>query len=280
MGSSAIIKANRLIAICEEMKVLLSHGSAFSAYYDKLLGELQRLSMKLDGGEDAAVTAYRKRRQERLGGREDEEAHGNTRIPFGLCEREGIPIDPGWSPRDAWAALEGKGISPSKVYQSLRERGTVEGESGRESGMPVRKLRGPVSDKLRRALKSQKNEAVFFSGCSRRDEHGDVNMSSVEVAEEYARNNAGVTMSILLESSSDMPEWDIDDEEAVGHWEEASRAYAEQASGDVRVIARPPLRDGNIFETIELPALKNNPEVTSIIMINPDTDEKNVIFRR
>lgn len=137
-----------------------------------------------------------------------------------------------------------------------------------------------ITPEIERALKTEDSEAVFFSGCSKRGKDGR-KRSSVEVANEYATKNGFATMGMKLEQSKDdIPEWDFDDEESVSGWEELSRMYAEQASGDVRVIARPPLRKGNIFEAVELPALKKNKKVRSVTMIDPDTGEKNEIFRR
>ena len=88
-----------------------------------------------------AVAKYKNRRMKRLKKRgykpvwesrfddDDDESgggsHGNTRIPFGLCKREGIQIDPKWSPKDAWAALEGKGYNAGDVYKELKETGKV-----------------------------------------------------------------------------------------------------------------------------------------------------------
>jgi len=80
-----------------------------------------------------AVEAFRVRRDARVSGRtdaEDEEnngggGHGNTKIPFGLCQREGITIDPKWTPSDAWDALAGKGYSAGEVYKELKETGKV-----------------------------------------------------------------------------------------------------------------------------------------------------------
>ena len=37
---------------------------------------------------------------------------GNEGLPFGLCEKYDIRIDPSWSPRDAWNALERIGVYP------------------------------------------------------------------------------------------------------------------------------------------------------------------------
>lgn len=230
-----------------------------------------------------AVAEYRRRRQKRLdqkavdrflerrhnrieARREDEEgAHGNTKIPFGLCEREGIDIGKDWTPRDAWSALEGEGISPDSVYKGMQEKSKKERRA----------------KKIRAALKSKPNKAVFFSNCSQRDENGNVIKESTDYAREFAESNDCVTMEILMRNSGiDMPSFDLNDPDSVAAWTNSSKDYAEQASGDVTVVMSPPLREGNIFENVELPALKANPNVTSVTMINAQTNEKNEIFRR
>ncbi|MDE6586149.1 MAG: hypothetical protein K2K80_05675 [Clostridia bacterium] len=48
--------------------------------------------------------------------------HGNTRLPFGLCERYGINLPSKATPRDAWNALKGKGITPEQVYVELDKK--------------------------------------------------------------------------------------------------------------------------------------------------------------
>lgn len=93
-----------------------------------------------------AIKAYRRRRIQRLRARYDVEeeennnngggkagGHGNTRIPFGLCQREGITVDPKWTPHDAWEALEGKGYSAKESYSELRRTGKVGKKSGTAS---------------------------------------------------------------------------------------------------------------------------------------------------
>lgn len=104
-----------------------------------------------------SVQEYRKRRAERLAARMDADGdddslpapkrggggHGNTKIPFGLCQREGIDIQPGWTPKDAWEALEGKGYNPGEVYKGLKETGKANkagksATSGTKAGKPVR----------------------------------------------------------------------------------------------------------------------------------------------
>lgn len=46
--------------------------------------------------------------------------HGNTRLPFGLCKKYGIEVGESWTPRDAWDALAGKGITPGEIYKKLK----------------------------------------------------------------------------------------------------------------------------------------------------------------
>lgn len=85
------------------------------------------------------IIAYAKRREGRLDDRGyradadgDEEkkennnnngggGHGNTKLPFGLCMRFGIDIGKDWTPRDAWDALAGKGITPDGAFDKLKK---------------------------------------------------------------------------------------------------------------------------------------------------------------
>jgi len=92
-----------------------------------------------------AIEEFRKRRDARLDADNEEEGgnnkpknrvnHGNTRLPFGLCQREGISIESGWTPTDAWEALEGKGYNAKEEYAGLRE-GKPSGSSKKESEKP------------------------------------------------------------------------------------------------------------------------------------------------
>lgn len=82
-----------------------------------------------------AVERYKQRRSERIAKRFDEEAeensknnvaktggHGNTRLPFGLCQRYGIEVKNGWTPLDAWNALAEKGVTPKEEYAKLGKK--------------------------------------------------------------------------------------------------------------------------------------------------------------
>lgn len=47
---------------------------------------------------------------------------GNTKLPFGLCEKYGIILKPEATPRDAWDALKKwEGLTPAKVYKALEQ---------------------------------------------------------------------------------------------------------------------------------------------------------------
>ena len=106
-----------------------------------LLGSVAEFRKRRKARLDAiAVYDYRERRDQRWIARMDAEeeensndggggGHGNTKIPFGLCLREGIKVDPNWTPKDAWDALAGKGYSAGEVYKSLKETGKVGGKT-------------------------------------------------------------------------------------------------------------------------------------------------------
>lgn len=97
------------------------------------------------------------------GGSKGGGGHGNTRLPFGLCKRFGIDIDPSWTPRDAWDALAGKGITPDGAYGRLK-RGEDPGtpDKGEEktpevTKKPVNSIKmGEYSDAEYKHLKASK----------------------------------------------------------------------------------------------------------------------------
>ena len=92
---------------------------------------------------DSAVMEYRKRRQKRLEARFDAEEetnqnnnrninHGNTKLPFGLCKRYGISVEKGWTPKDAWSALAGKGVTPGAEFEKRKGKSTFKSRYGSE----------------------------------------------------------------------------------------------------------------------------------------------------
>lgn len=79
---------------------------------------------------------------------ENSGGHGNTRLPFGLCMRYGIPIEPSWGPSEAWEALKSKGITPEGAFSRLKEGkdpGTPDegGDPGSEKAGEAEKVEPP-----------------------------------------------------------------------------------------------------------------------------------------
>ena len=123
-------------------------------------------------------------------------------------------------------------------------------------------------------FKTKHNEAIFWSG--RTDGVG-----GAEVASAFAKRNNGITLEDFIQSYMiKMPQWDLNNPISIKTWENASSAYATQASGEVRAIIGSNLRQNSLWETIELPTLLKNKNVTKITTIDPKTLKETVIFRR
>ena len=127
---------------------------------------------------------------------------------------------------------------------------------------------------IRGRLKTDPDTAFFWSG--RTDGIG-----GMDVAKKIAKNKGGVTLESTIDDTNIvMPEWDFNTPSSVTAWEEASNVYAEQVSGEIRAVVGSELRPGNIWENIELPRLKANPNVTKVTTIDPKTGVEKIIFER
>lgn len=138
-----------------------------------------------------AVAEYRKRRQQRLDARFRHDApeeegnenspvrsshkgggHGNTRLPFGLCQRYGIKVDHTWSPRDALDALAEKGITPASEFAKRSGGGsTIRTKTGatyqnlkadKQSGGKYT-LRGDFTDRTSTGRELKYSNAAFHT---------------------------------------------------------------------------------------------------------------------
>lgn len=74
-------------------------------------------------------------------------------------------------------------------------------------------------------------------------------------------------------------EFNAEDPAGIEAWIDASRRFAEGASGEARVVLGE-TRPGNIWETVQLPALKANPRVTRIVSIDAASGARTTIFER
>ena len=100
---------------------------------------------------------------------------------------------------------------------------------------------------------TKENEALFWSGVG------------MENAEKYARSINRVTLEILeRDRKLNLPEWSFVDTDSQNTWSVASAMYAKRAKGVVKVIINPPLRENNIWESIELKVLMENVNVSKI----------------
>ena len=129
-------------------------------------------------------------------------------------------------------------------------------------------------EKIRPLFKTEPNTAFFWSG--RTDGIGGADISAT-----IAKSRGGVTLeSTIADKGIIMPEWDFNNPASMEAWDLASAAYAEQVSGDVRAVIGNELRHGNIWESIELPRLMKNQNVTKITTIDPKTGVETIIFVR
>lgn len=118
------------------------------------------------------------------------------------------------------------------------------------------------------------HEAVFWSGTTN-------GVGGTNVAEEIAIAFGGTTLERLVQSRGiTLPKWNIHSSVSVHAWVVASMAYAKCASGSMRAVIGNNLRPGNIWEMVEFPALKANPNVIQIVKIDPASGQQTVIFSR
>ncbi|OQP57926.1 hypothetical protein A3860_39715 [Niastella vici] len=123
-------------------------------------------------------------------------------------------------------------------------------------------------------MKPSGGEAFFGSGRTG-------GIGGAEKAMEIARCQGGTALEGLIESKGiKLPVWDATNPESVKAWKKISSEYASQVSGKVRAVVGEDLNPGNVWENIELPALKANKKVTEIIIIDPKTLKETTIFER
>ena len=58
---------------------------------------------------------------EEISEHEDKKNSGNTGLPFGLCKKFGVPLSKDATPREAWEALKGVGITPEQGYEMAKK---------------------------------------------------------------------------------------------------------------------------------------------------------------
>lgn len=103
--------------------------------------------------------------------------------------------------------------------------------------------------------------------------------------EDYARAYATARGGYTLESFLDdrgitMPDWQDRTPEAEAEWKAASSAFSQGASGPVHTLFGQDRRVDNVYEGDELPILRDNPNVTRIVHVDPSTHVETEYLRR
>ena len=173
-------------------------------------------------------------------------------------------------------------LSTDETDDLVRKAGQTVKVTKKGAQKSIKFVNGQITGEIKNALKTEPGTAFFWSGCAKMDpSSGKLLVSGDEVAAEIASKCGGTTLETQIKINNiEMPKWDFDVPESIKAWEDTSAAYAKQVSGDVRAIVGPKLRTGNIWENIELPRLMQNPNVTKITTIDPDTLAETVIFER
>ena len=173
-------------------------------------------------------------------------------------------------------------LSVDETEELVRKAGKTSIAVKKGTQKSIKFVNGQITGEITNALKTEPGTAFFWSGCAKVDpSSGKLLVSGDEVAAEIANKCGGTTLETQIKVNNiEMPKWDFDVPESIKAWEDTSASYAKQVSGDVRAIVGQKLRDGNIWENIELPRLMQNPNVTKITTIDPDTLAETVIFER
>ncbi|MEO8179069.1 MAG: pre-toxin TG domain-containing protein [Deltaproteobacteria bacterium] len=127
-----------------------------------------------------------------------------------------------------------------------------------------------------RRLGTEANQAVFWSGLGK---DGDL------VAKAWVEKNGGKTMERVLEERGiKLPSYPTNGsavpEATEKAWRDASREFAQGASGDVRVLQQDAVRADRVWAEVEYKTLLDNPNVKSITAVDPRTGGEILLWKR
>lgn len=128
-----------------------------------------------------------------------------------------------------------------------------------------------LGQRLASRLATSADEAVFWSGIK----------GGPLAAEGYVRRNGGSTLETLLaDHGIKLPVWDANNPAVVAAWRAASKEFAAGARGNVRVLHSEAVRLKSVWKEVEFPALKANPNVTSVTAVDPVTGVEALLWSR
>jgi hypothetical protein len=150
-----------------------------------------------------------------------------------------------------------------------------------DTGLQLDNLPASAGD-LDKLYVTEPNTGFFWSGRTSGGLGVGPQDEDLGIAARIADENGGVTLeSFQARQGIELPDWgDGSNPAVVKAWEDHSAAFATNVSGEVRAVIGANLRPGNIWETVELPRLMENPNVSRILKIDPETGIETVIFER
>lgn len=114
-------------------------------------------------------------------------------------------------------------------------------------------------------------DPVFWSGIRGGD----------DAARHWTAEHGGITLEETVERLKVwLPRWNPSDPASVCAWRAASAEFATGAEGHVTVLQGEAVRVNSIWAQVEYPALRANPNITSITAVNPQTDSKVVLWSK
>jgi len=170
-----------------------------------------------------------------------------------------------------------------RATTAMADGGKAVVEKGHQLGARVSPsgVDGFSTRRLGSSLKTEPDTAFYWSG---RDSAGigvGPTRTDPGVAADIATGRGGTTLESLMQRQRiDIPDWDLDNPAVIRAWKDVSGLYANQASGEVRAVVGTSLREGNVWETVELPRLIANPKVTRIVQIDPESGLETILLSR
>jgi hypothetical protein len=164
----------------------------------------------------------------------------------------------------------GKILSKQDVQDA--KFGVITG-GGASSTRGIASVGRKISDTLKpSSFVTEPNKALFWSGLGK---GGD------KIAADAATSRGKTTLEQLVQKNEiEMPVWNAESPESVAAWANASKYFAEGASGQVKFVSGDKVRPGSIWESIELPTLKSSPDMSEIIHIDHSSGIEESIFVR
>lgn len=142
-------------------------------------------------------------------------------------------------------------------------------------GLARNLIRNSIDDLVRLSagrVATKTDQAFFWSG---------LGGGGADVALKLAQARGGVTLEKLIaDRGIKMPSWDPTNPASIDAWKAISQEYAAGASGTVRAILGKNIGAGSIWQTVELPALLRNSNVTRIIGVDAATGAETTILSR